>query len=79
MRSIFYSILSLATIAHTLAIETTTPKKTGTDDDWDEKTPSTIFNGQIVPPMIELRKANFDTEVSKGNWYDWLTSTNDGH
>ncbi|KAL6711033.1 hypothetical protein ACN47E_006908 [Coniothyrium glycines] len=69
MRSILYSILSLATIAHTLAIETAAPKKkAAADDDWDEKTPSTIFNGQEVPPMIELRKDNIDKEISKGNW-----------
>lgn len=68
MRSIFYSILSLATIAQTLAIETSAPKKADADDDWDEKPSSTTFNGQEVPPMIELGKDNFITETKKGNW-----------
>lgn len=67
MRSILYSLLSLATIASTLAIETSGAKASA-DDDWEEKQPDTIFNGQTVPPMIELRKDNIDKETSKGNW-----------
>lgn len=71
MRSIFYSLLSLATVASTLAVDTSSVKaaKAAADDDWDEKPPETIFNGQTVPPMIELRKDNIKTELSKGNWY----------
>ena len=69
MRSIFYSLLSLATIASTLAVETSSPKATAKDDDWDEKIPSTTFNGETVPPMIELRPDNIAAEISKGNWY----------
>lgn len=70
MRSILYSLLSLATIASTLAIETkaATPKKVDAEDDWDEKQPDTIFNGQTVPPMIELGQHNIEKEISKGNW-----------
>lgn len=68
MRSIFYSLLSLATIATTLAVKTPEVKTAALDDDWDEKQPDTIFNGQTVPPMIELRKDNVDSEISKGNW-----------
>jgi hypothetical protein len=67
MRSIFYNFLSLATLATALAIETSSAKATG---DWDDKQPDTIFNGQTVPPMIELTQHNLDTEISKGNWYD---------
>lgn len=68
MRSIFYTLLSLATLTTALAIETTTPKAKATDDDWEEKQPDTIFNGQTVPPMIELTQHNLDTEIAKGNW-----------
>jgi protein disulfide-isomerase len=67
MRSIFYTLLSLATLATTLAIETKSPKAKD-DDDWEEKTPDTVFNGQPVPPMIELTQHNLDKEISKGNW-----------
>jgi protein disulfide-isomerase len=68
MRSIFYSFLSLATLATALAIETSSAKVTDAQDDWDDKQPDTIFNGQTVPPMIELTQHNLDTEISKGNW-----------
>jgi len=68
MRSIIYSLLSLATLATTLAIETKSPKPTAAADDWEEKQPDTIFNGQTVPPMIELGQDNLDKEISKGNW-----------
>lgn len=65
MRSILYTFLSLATLATTLAIETKSAKA---DDDWDDKVPDTIFNGQTVPPMIQLTQHNLDKEISKGNW-----------
>jgi protein disulfide-isomerase len=68
MRSIFYTLLSLATLATTLAIETKSSNAKKTDDDWEEKQPDTIFNGQTVPPMIELTQHNLETEISKGNW-----------
>ena len=69
MRSIIYSLLSLATLTAALAIESKSPRTTGADDDWDDKLPDTIFNGQTVPPMIELGQDNLDKEISKGNWY----------
>jgi protein disulfide-isomerase len=69
MRSILYALLSLATVASTLAVEVPAAKATAVDDDWEDKAPDTTFNGQTVPPMIELRKDNMDSEISKGNWY----------
>lgn len=73
MRSILYALLSLATVASTLAVDVpiakATAKATAVDDDWEDKVPDTTFNGQTVPPMIELRKDNIDSEISKGNWY----------
>lgn len=71
MRSIFYSLLSLATFASTLAASDDTTRrlvKRADDDDWEEKVPDTIFNGQTVPPMPMLDQKSFDTETSKGNW-----------
>ncbi|KAH7379639.1 thioredoxin-like protein [Pyrenochaeta sp. MPI-SDFR-AT-0127] len=68
MRSIFFSLLSLATIATTFAAEAPSAAKPDADDDWDDKVPDTIFNGQTVPPMIELGQHNIDKEISKGNW-----------
>lgn len=69
MRAIIYSLLSLATLASSLAIETKVPRATTVaDDDWEEKTPDTIFNGQTVPPMIELGPDTLSKEISKGNW-----------
>jgi protein disulfide-isomerase len=68
MRSIFYTLMSLATLATTLAIETKTPKPSAAEDDWDDKQPDTIFNGQTVPPMIELTQHTLDKEITKGNW-----------
>ncbi|KAH7072547.1 thioredoxin-like protein [Paraphoma chrysanthemicola] len=68
MRAILYSLLSLATLATTLAIETAKPKASDVDDDWEDKVPDTIFNGQTVPPMIELTPQTIDTEINKGNW-----------
>jgi protein disulfide-isomerase len=65
MRSIFYTLLSLATLTTALAIETKAPVAS---EDWDEKQPDTIFNGQTVPPMIELTQHNLDSEIKKGNW-----------
>ena len=75
MRSLLYSLLSLATIASTLAAEVPkvpevpleiSPEK-GTDE-WDEVVPDTIFNGQTVPPMKELSSVNIEQEISQGNW-----------
>lgn len=68
MRSIIYSLLSLATLTTALAIETKTPRTAAADDDWDDKLPDTIFNGQTVPPMIELGQDSLDKEITKGNW-----------
>ncbi|KAF2824533.1 thioredoxin-like protein [Ophiobolus disseminans] len=68
MRFPIYSLLSLATLATTLAVEKKSPKTTAADDDWEEKQPDTIFNGQTVPPMIELGPDSLDKEISKGNW-----------
>jgi len=67
MRAIFYSLLSLATAVSARAIETADPK-TPTDDGWDERQPDTVFNGQTVPPMIELNFTTLDKEIAKGNW-----------
>jgi len=84
MRSIFYTLLSLATAAAALAVEIPSASPTsaspisasatGAADDWEEKPADTTFNGQTVPPMIELRKDNIAEETSKGNWYDWEAS-----
>lgn len=30
---------------------------------------STKFNGEEVPPMVQLSGASFDEDISKGNWY----------
>lgn len=73
MRSVFFSLLSLATIATSAAIEPRAPLKgdTTADDDWaDEVVPDTIFNGQTVPPMKELG-TDLDKEISHGNWYEY--------
>jgi protein disulfide-isomerase len=70
MRSLLYSLLSLAAVASTLAAEpaaAVTPA--AAVDDWEDKVPDTVFNGQTVPPMIELGERNFDKEISHGNWY----------
>jgi len=72
MRSLLYSLLSLATIASTLAAEVPevplqiSPEKS--TDEWDEDVPDTIFNGQTVPPMKELSSVNIEQEISQGNW-----------
>ncbi|CBX90746.1 similar to disulfide isomerase [Plenodomus lingam JN3] len=82
MRSLFYSLLSLATIASTLAVETSTgatPSKAAASDDWEEKAPDTIFNGQTVPPMIELTKDTLDKEIAKGHWLVEFYSPYCGH
>jgi protein disulfide-isomerase len=71
MRSIFYTLLSLATFASTLAAPDDTARrlvKRADADDWEDKVPDTIFNGQTVPPMPMLDQKSFDTETSKGNW-----------
>jgi protein disulfide-isomerase len=70
MRSILYPLLSLATFASTFAAETPAAQATAKKDDWDEKTPDTTFNGETVPPMIELGPNTIDTEIGKGNWYE---------
>jgi protein disulfide-isomerase len=68
MRSLFYSLLSLATVATTIAADTTTSKA---GDDWDDDVvPDTIFNGQTVPPMKEMRPDTFKADIDKGNWYE---------
>lgn len=72
MRSIFYSLLSLATIASTLAVPdnaAAAAKRTDADDDWEDKVPDTVFNGQTVPPMPVLDMKTLDKEIGKGNWY----------
>jgi protein disulfide-isomerase len=35
----------------------------------DEVAPDTTFNGQKVPPMLDLEQSNFDKEVGTGYWY----------
>lgn len=67
MRSIFYSLLSLATVATALAVDKTAKRADASDDDWEEKVPDTTFNDQTVPPMIELG-TDVDKEISHGNW-----------
>ncbi|KAF2792183.1 thioredoxin-like protein [Melanomma pulvis-pyrius CBS 109.77] len=69
MRSLFYSLLSLATIASTLAadVPAEVPAETPTDD-WDEAVPDTLFNGQTVPAMKELSSVDITKEISQGNW-----------
>mgnify|MGYP006877404368 CR=1 FL=1 len=69
MRSILYTLLSLATLASSVAADTPSAKPTAKDNDWEEEVPDTIFNGEKVPPMIELTPETMDTEISKGNWY----------
>lgn len=65
MRSLLYSLLSLATVATTLAGDA---PAANSDDDWEEKVPDTIFNGQTVPPMKELDSVHIEEDISKGNW-----------
>ncbi|KAF9734483.1 hypothetical protein PMIN06_002400 [Paraphaeosphaeria minitans] len=70
MRSVLFSLLSLATIAASVAIEPRAPLESDikADDGWeDEVVPDTIFNGQTVPPMKELG-TDVDKEISHGNW-----------
>ncbi|KAF2748636.1 thioredoxin-like protein [Sporormia fimetaria CBS 119925] len=77
MRSLLSALLSLATIATALAIDTKAAKDT---EDWDEPTvPDTIFNGQTVPPMIELSSVNIAEQISKGNWIVEFYSPTCGH
>lgn len=71
MRSVFYSVLSLATVAYALAVNPSAKRAaaaTPDDDDWEEKVPDTTFNGQTVPPMRELG-TDLDDAISHGNWY----------
>lgn len=68
MRAILYSLLSLATIANTLAVG---PRDAAKDDDWDDKedvVPDTTFNGQTVPPIRQLG-TDLKEAISTGNWY----------
>ncbi|KAF2275599.1 thioredoxin-domain-containing protein [Westerdykella ornata] len=65
MRSLLYSLLSLATLATVLAGDAA-PAKTA--EDWDEVVPDTVFNGQTVPPMKELDSIHIEEDLSKGNW-----------
>ena len=67
MRSLLYSLLSLATIASTIAADAPAAKPTETDD-WEETVPDTIFNGQTVPPMKELDSVHIEQDISQGNW-----------
>lgn len=73
MRSLLYSLLSLATLATTLAEATPTSKP---KDDWDEPAPDTVFNGQAVPPMKELDSVHIESDISKGIWYAYKLSIN---
>ncbi|KAG9385584.1 Thioredoxin domain-containing protein [Pyrenophora tritici-repentis] len=79
MRSLLYSLLSLATVASTFAAETPSAKPTAKSDGWDDSVPETTFNGEKVPPMIELTPETFDKEVSKGNWIVEFFSPYCGH
>lgn len=66
MRSILYTLLSLATVAVTVAAPVSEPQ----DDDVDEKVPDTTFNGQTVPPMIELG-TDLNEKTKTGHWYEF--------
>lgn len=68
MRSILYALLSLATVASTLAADAPSANDAGKDDAWDERGAETTFNGEKVPPMIELTPTTIETETKKGNW-----------
>lgn len=65
MRSLIYSLLSLATITTVLAAD---PKPTKSADDWEDVVPDTVFNGQTVPPMKEMDSVKIAEDISKGNW-----------
>lgn len=69
MRSLLYTLLSLATFASTLAADAPVPSATADPDDLEEVVPDTVFNGQSVPPMRELREQSIDEDLSHGNWY----------
>jgi protein disulfide-isomerase len=64
MRSLIYTLWSLATITRTLAAEAAPTRST---DDWEDAVPDTIFNGQTVPPIKEL-DMRIEEDMSKGNW-----------
>lgn len=67
MRSLFYSLLSLATVATTLAAEAPDAKRADkSTEDWEDVEPDTIFNGQTVPPMKEIGR-DLEKEISHGN------------
>ncbi|KAF2019405.1 thioredoxin-like protein [Aaosphaeria arxii CBS 175.79] len=66
MRSLLYTLLSLATIATVSAADTSGSEST---DNWEADTiPDTIFNGQTVPPMKELTPTTVKQELANGNW-----------
>ncbi|EMD63144.1 hypothetical protein GGP41_005166 [Bipolaris sorokiniana] len=79
MRSILYALLSLATVASTLAADASGANDAGKDDAWDEKGADTTFNGEKVPPMIELTPTTIATETKKGNWIVEFFSPYCGH
>jgi protein disulfide-isomerase len=68
MRFSLYSLLSLATVASTLAADTSSAQDSDKDDGWGDKAVETTFNGEKVPPMIELTPDTFPSETKKGNW-----------
>ncbi|KAF2734600.1 thioredoxin-like protein [Polyplosphaeria fusca] len=65
MRSLFYSLLSLATVASTFAADDAPTSKSS--DELEEVIPDTVFNAQTVPPMKEL-DGNIDQDIDHGNW-----------
>lgn len=75
MRSLLYSLLSLATVASALAVPDSAvaaaaaKRADAADDDWEDRVPDTVFNGQTVPPMPVLDIKTMDEQTSKGNWY----------
>jgi len=75
MRSLLFSLLSLATVTSILAADAAPAKKDV--DDLDEVVPDTIFNGQTVPPMKDLDEQHIVEDISKGNWY--ISSSNTVH
>ncbi|KAF2180569.1 thioredoxin-like protein [Zopfia rhizophila CBS 207.26] len=80
MRSLLYSLLSLATVASTFAADTPTATPTAkSSDGLEDAVPDTIFNGQTVPPMKEFDGQSIDQEISKGNWLVEFYSPYCGH
>ncbi|KAF2261511.1 thioredoxin-like protein [Lojkania enalia] len=80
MRSLLYSLLSLATVATTFAAEV--PAETSASKSKDEASelkPDTIFNGVTVPAMRELEGDSLDQDISHGNWVVEFFSPYCGH